>query len=269
MDQVRTEDWTASSVPRLAEHHLANLLHCAPLAAVIWHRGRIVEANQLFLDMVGCDSASAALGLPIAQFFPDQEPACGLGTADGWPSPADAREREITATRSDGTSFPLRLSLSRLNLEGSHDLEGSPAFLALCADLSESRRAEESLRRTQFSVDHAADLVYWADAKGHLVGTSASTAKRLGFSHDELLEMTLFDITVGLTPEAWPKLWKAAKSGPYTAERELKTKAGETFPVAISVNYLAEKDREYHCVFAHDISKRLAQDAKIRHLSSF
>ena len=81
--------------------------------------------------------------------------------------------------------------------------------------------------------------------------------------------MTLFDFTLGLTREAWPDIWQTAKSGSYRVERELRTKAGETFPVAIGVNYLTEGGREYLCVFAHDIAERRSQDAKIRHLSSF
>ncbi len=36
--------------------------------------------------------------------------------------------------------------------------------------------------------------------------------------------MTLFDLTVGPTREAWPQTWEEAKKGFYTAERQLRTK---------------------------------------------
>jgi len=233
------------------------------MAAFIWRDGRILHANQLFLDLFNCERPQVALNQPLATFVSDETLALARQTGGDCPLPSNARELETTGRRSDGSLFPLQLAISRL------DVGENQAFFGLCTDLSERRLAEESLRRVQFSVDHAADLVYWADSEGRVVDASASTTRRLGFSREELLGMTLFELTVGLTPEAWPRIWDMTKSGSYGVERELRTKEGKTFPASIAVKRVIHEGREYNCIFAHDLSERRLADAEIRHLSSF
>ncbi len=172
-------------------------------------------------------------------------------------------EIRTTGTKADGTRFALSLSRSRV------EAPDGVAHLACCRDLTESHRAEESLRRTQFSVDHAPDLVYWADNDARLIDASVVTCQRLGYTKTELLGLSLFDLTVGLEPAEWPRIWESAKRGSYEVERSLRTKSGSTFPVAIKVSHMELEGREYHCIFARDIADRLQTEARIRHLSSF
>src|SRR5665647_587160 len=65
------------------------------------------------------------------------------------------------------------------------DLERANQELEL--QIEERRRAEESLRLTQFSVDHASDSVFWTDSSSRLLRVSDSTCRRLGYRRDELL----------------------------------------------------------------------------------
>jgi two-component system cell cycle sensor histidine kinase/response regulator CckA len=131
-------------------------------------------------------------------------------------------------------------------------------------DVTERRRMEKSLALTQFSIDHAADLIYWLDSSGRLVDVSERTVERLGYSREELLEMAVFDFTVGLRRADWPAIWETAKHKSYSVERVLVTKQGDTFPVAIVVNYLAHEGREYHCVFARNISEQKRAEEALR-----
>ncbi|MCL5736696.1 MAG: PAS domain S-box protein, partial [Actinobacteria bacterium] len=128
---------------------------------------------------------------------------------------------------------------------------------------------DEHLTRIQFSVDNAPDLVYWVDRAGRIIDAGASTCERLGFTRDELLSLTVFDITPDLPRDNWARLWEAAKIECYEVDRKFRTKDGTIFPVAIRIKHMKEGGREYHCCFARDISERLAVEAQIRHLSSF
>ena len=226
------------------------LVDFAPVAAVIWRGRVIVRANAAFAEMFGRGSSDEVVGRPISEFFVQ-----GRATRQG--------EIRTIGTKADGTRFAMSLRRSRV------EADGGAAHLACCYDLTESHRAEESLRRTQFSVDHAPDLVYWVDKDARLIDASAVTCGRLGYTKQELLGMTLFDLTVGLEREAWPNIWGSAKAGSYEVERRLRTKSGSTFPVAIKVSHMELEGREYHCVFARDIEERLQAQARIRHLSSF
>jgi two-component system, sensor histidine kinase and response regulator len=232
------------------EAGLFGLVDFAPVAAVVWRGRVIVRANAAFAEMFGRGSSEEVVGRPISEFFLQ-----GRATQQG--------EIRTIGTKADGTRFAMSLRRSRI------EADGGAAHLACCHDLTESHRAEESLRRTQFSVDHAPDLVYWVDKDARLIDASAVTCERLGYNKEELLDMTLFDVTVGLERGAWPGIWGSAKAGSYEVERRLRTKLGATFPVAIKVSHMELEGREYHCVFARDIQDRLAAEARIRHLSSF
>ncbi|HLA82188.1 MAG TPA: PAS domain S-box protein, partial [Thermoleophilia bacterium] len=129
---------------------------------------------------------------------------------------------------------------------------------------TKERNTEESLRRTQFTVDHAPDLIYWAGRDGRIIDAGDSTCERFGYTKDELLGLTVFDLTVDLEPEKWPEIWESGRSGSYEVERKLKTKDGTIFPASIRVKHMAHEGQEYHCAFARDITRRLQTEAQLR-----
>ena len=129
--------------------------------------------------------------------------------------------------------------------------------ISLGLDITERRKAEEMLRLTQFSVDHAADSVFWTDPDGNLIYVSDATCQSLGFSRDEMLAMTLFVLDPSLSREQWALNWAAMKKrGSIEFEAVHKTKDGRTFPVEVHANYVRYDDKEYNCVFARDITER-------------
>jgi PAS domain S-box-containing protein len=132
-------------------------------------------------------------------------------------------------------------------------------------DITERRRDEELLRLTQFSVDHAADSVFWTDPGGHLVYASETTCRSLGFSRDELLAMTLMELVPSLSEEQWALDWEAVKErGSDELEAVVEAKDGRTFPVEVHANYVRYGDKEYNCVFARDITARKHLEESLR-----
>ena len=53
------------------------------------------------------------------------------------------RRLELTAMRADGTEFPVELAISRI------PMDGPPSFTGYLRDITERRRAEEELRRSE------------------------------------------------------------------------------------------------------------------------
>ena len=97
-------------------------------------------------------------------------------------------------------------------------------------DISDRRRMESSLHLTQFSVDNAADCVFRLGREGEILGTNLATQRRLGYTREELLELTVFDIDP-MAPRPWNDHWRELKAkGSMSFETRYRTKAGEEFP---------------------------------------
>jgi len=132
-------------------------------------------------------------------------------------------------------------------------------------DITERKKAEEALRLTQFSVDRAADLIHWLDPEGRILFANEASCRRDGYSVEEMLSMTIFDLDPNLTPELWRAWWSDLKqAGSLTIESLHRNKLGETYPVEVSANYMELGGKEYNCVFARDITERKKADEALR-----
>ncbi len=132
-------------------------------------------------------------------------------------------------------------------------------------DITERKQVEEALRRARRSVDFASDHTMWIDSDGRVIDVNQSACERLGYSRDELLRMSVVDITVGVSLETWPDHWRELKAhGPLTFEDEYRTKDGETYPVEISSAFFEHEGHEYALGVIRDISERKRAEAATR-----
>lgn len=124
-------------------------------------------------------------------------------------------------------------------------------------EIAERKRTEEALRLTQFSIDRAADAVFWIDPDGKFIYVNGAACSSLGYSQQELLAMSVWDIDPNFPKEDWPEQWQAMKqNSTFTMESSHRAKSGRLIPVEITANYLEFNGKEYNCAFARDISKR-------------
>ncbi|APV45123.1 PAS domain S-box-containing protein [Dehalogenimonas formicexedens] len=124
-------------------------------------------------------------------------------------------------------------------------------------DVTEREKVESALELTQFSVERAADGIYWVEPSGKFMAVNEAACRILGYTSEELRSMSVWDISPGMTKEQWSKNWPKIKGlGTSIIEARHRTKNGDVFPVEISRNYLKHGDKEYTCSFARDITER-------------
>jgi PAS domain S-box-containing protein len=138
--------------------------------------------------------------------------------------------------------------------------------------MSEDRLDDESLealRIARFSLDHAAVEIYWIRPDASLAYVNEAVCRALGYSRDELLRMTVFDIDPDFTPEQWPAHWERLKHrGTACFETRHRARDGRLIPVEIVANHLEYSGRELHCVVAHDITERKRAEEDRRRLEA-
>ena len=141
--------------------------------------------------------------------------------------------------------------------------DGKEYHFVYTRDIAEQKEREEALRLTQYSVDHAGDQVFWISPEGRFLQVSDSTCQQLGYSREELLGMSIYDVDATLSRD-WRHNWEAVKHrGSDVHEALLRTKDGAEIPVEVRSDYIEHNGQEYNLVFARDISERKKMESEM------
>ena len=160
--------------------------------------------------------------------------------------------------RKDGTTFPVEVSAQLIRLDKEY-------LVAIVRDITERKRVEEALRLAKFSMDRAADAVYWINAQAKVLDVNEAASSMLGYSKQELCTMTVHDLNPDFETDMWPGYWaETQRRGTMVIETVHRAKNGRLIPVEVSVNHLAYEGKEYHCVFVRDITERMQAETTLR-----
>lgn len=136
---------------------------------------------------------------------------------------------------------------------------------SLQQEIVERKKVEDRLQRTQYAVDHAVDQIFLIDSSGYFVDVNESACRRLGYTKEELLTMSIMDIDPDYSQEAYARCWATVKqTGQLHVETRNRSKSGEIYPVEVVANYLCHNGQELDCVFVRDISERKQAEEIIR-----
>ncbi|MBU0485275.1 MAG: PAS domain S-box protein [Proteobacteria bacterium] len=124
-------------------------------------------------------------------------------------------------------------------------------------ELTISKTRQDELEMAYFTIDTASDAIYWVRADGRFAYANQSAARQLGYSPEELRQMSVFDIDPNFKTEDWQDHWqKLQKHGTLILEAIHRAKDGREFPVEISANYNQFNATAYNVAFSRDISNR-------------
>ncbi|MCK5179086.1 MAG: PAS domain S-box protein, partial [Candidatus Omnitrophica bacterium] len=129
-------------------------------------------------------------------------------------------------------------------------------MLGTMADITERKEVEDALRLTQFSIDNSSINIFWLNHDGRFIYVNDQSAKSLGYTKDELLNMHVWQIDPMMPKERWPAHWEELKSKKVLGfEMTHRRKDGSEFPVDIHSNYIQHAGKEYVFAFVRDIAE--------------
>ena len=123
--------------------------------------------------------------------------------------------------------------------------------------MEEPPTIDQQIQLTLLSMERSRDAVYWMGPDARFIYVNDAACKALGYSREELLELTVHDIDPEFSPDVWPAHWVDLKErGSFLLESTHRTRSGELFPVELLVNFVTLGDRELNCALARDITER-------------
>ncbi len=121
------------------------------------------------------------------------------------------------------------------------------------------------LRISQFSIEIAADSIFWINKSGEFIYVNNSAITMLGYSKEELLRMTVFDIVPEFSGDVWIEYWEQLKKkGSYVIQLYYKTRMGNEIPVEVAFNFREFEGEEFNFVFSRNITERKISDEKLK-----
>jgi PAS domain S-box-containing protein len=181
--------------------------------------------------------------------------------------PSLGKRLEMTALRSDGTEFPVELAISRV---GSAD---PPLFTGFVRDITERKRVEETLRRSQEQlagiIDSAMDAIITVDDEQKVVLFNSAAEKMFRYPPDQALGKPLDRFI----PERFRNAHKdhIQNFGKTSVTRRSMASLGaifgirsdgDEFPIEASISQLESEGRKYFTVILRDITERKAAEER-------
>jgi PAS domain S-box-containing protein len=132
-------------------------------------------------------------------------------------------------------------------------------------DITERKRTEGSLRLFRSLVDHSTDAIEVIDPEtGRFLDVNEKGCQDLGYSREELLALSIFDIDPGIDQALLKRTTEELrKSGSLLWKGLHQRKDGSTFPVEVNLGHV-ELDKSYIVSVARDITERVNAEQDLR-----
>lgn len=236
-------------------------LHNASFGGIAIHdKGIILECNQGLSDMTGY-SQKELIGMNgLLLIAPELRDLVMRNITAGYEKPYEAE-----GLRKNGETYPLRLEARNI------PYKGKPVRTVEFRDLTESKLAEEALRRSESikntMVSNIGDVIVIIDKDGINKFKSPNITKLFGWTPEELIGKSTWDIVHPEDIERGIKFFASILTEPNaagTTELRYKRKDGIYVWIEIKViNLLHDKDINGILGNYHDITDRKLAEAEV------
>jgi two-component system cell cycle sensor histidine kinase/response regulator CckA len=233
-DRKRAEDALAESEGRfrsLVENATVGIYRTTP-------EGRVVMANPALVKMMGYDSFGelARRNLETNGFepkYPRSEFKARLEQED------EVRGLEAVWTRRDGTTIFVRESARAIRAPNG----GVLYYDGIVEDITERKRAEETLVKLRQAVEMSGEVVFMTDREGTITSVNPEFTRLYGYAEGEIVGKTTPRILKSGTipPEDYANFWKTIlEKHVVRGEVVNKTKDGRLVAVESSANAILD-----------------------------
>jgi diguanylate cyclase (GGDEF)-like protein/PAS domain S-box-containing protein len=243
------------------ERHLSTLISTSPVGVFETDQdGNCTYVNERWSEITGLlFEAAKADGWAMALHPEDKKKVFAEWAA----SSTEQRpfHLEYRFQHTDGKIFWV-IGQSRESRSVTGELLG---YIGTITDITERKQAEESLQMMRFCVDHAGDSIFWISREGRILYVNNATCIERGYSHEELLGMSIFDLDPDYQPGVWgPHFEDLKQRGTITLKTRHRTKDGVVYPIEVNANYVAIGGHEFNFCFLRNITARNLMEDELK-----
>jgi two-component system, sensor histidine kinase len=260
-----TERKRAEEALRESEERFSKSFHSnpAPMAVTDIETGRVIDINAKWLQMLGY-TRDEIIGRTTIE----------LGI---WAN-SDKRPGVIRRLRSEGSlrevpnEFVTKSGEIRHALWSGEVIEygGKSVLLSLVYDITERKRVEESLsvseEKFRAVFEGAMESIYLQNLQGRFLDVNRNAYEQLGYSKDEMLQMTPLDIdaNASLVPE---RIQRILDDGSLSFETFLVCKDGSIFSGEINSKVIQYGGENIILTVVRDVTERKKLELSLRDLA--
>ncbi|GAB0056520.1 hypothetical protein SIID45300_00828 [Candidatus Magnetaquicoccaceae bacterium FCR-1] len=175
--------------------------------------------------------------------------------------------REITCLRKDGSPFQAELFVSDMNVGGFR------MFVGVINDITERKRAEESLILARRVFENAGEAILITDPKGRITDVNPAYERITGYAQEEVLGKSPSVTKSGRHDgEFYRGMWnQLIADGKWEGEIWDRRKNGEIFPKWVSISAIrnAGGDLTHYMAIFMDITDQKAVENKLERLAFY
>ncbi len=249
---------------RESEEKFAKAFQSSPSGITISElaTGRIIEVNESYCRIQGYSSPKELIGLTSVEvgIFSSAEERQRVfqPLLDG----DTLRDSEVQIRTRDGSRRTILFNAELI------ELGGKQCIVSLAQDVTERKRAEESLKLFRMLIDHAHDSIEVIDPKtGHFLDVNEKAGKLHGYTREEYLALTIPEIDpkfAAAGEKAWNAHLESLKKFSFLVfETEHQRKDGSRFPVEVNASYI-RLERDYILAVVRDITERKKAEESLR-----
>jgi PAS domain S-box-containing protein len=206
------------------------------------HEGRIIEFNQAAESTFGYSRREVA-GKFLADLIvpPSLRQAHRDGLArylESGRSQILDKRIELTGMRSDGSEFPVEITVTRIGLQE------PPMFAGYLRDLSGRKAAEEGMRRLAALVENSNDAIITFKPGGEVSGWNPGAERLYGYTAEEAIGQPIsFTAPAHLKEESADLVRRSDRGEPVqNLQTQRRRKDGTLFDVSMTLSPLREED---------------------------
>lgn len=240
--------------------------------AILDMEGRLVESNLAFREMLGY-AEEELRGVSLSSLSRGEDG--GIVPSELERTGRDHHRMERRFVRRDGEVLwaSVTVSLPR-------DPDGdSWSAVAAMEDITERKAIEESLEESEHRFrqlfENSVDALFVHDDRGRIQDCNAEACRSLGYTREELLELSVRDFVVDVIPEEESARgedtpWRRAilgRPGEIVGFHENwhRRKDGSTFPVEVALSAMDYKGQRMIFASARDVTDRRAFEERLAH----